>query len=161
LLCLPTSYANETLLINQDLKGRFVEASQDQYGSRFIQQQFDHANPEDKQMIFEEIVPRQALHLMNSIFGNYVSRTVFLFWCPTPRLGHPEAVRAWHSSSASGALQCHEGEYSNALARCVRVQSCPKGTYYLPTVPAVLTLGIITRPSTAGRPSSNRRLSTN
>jgi hypothetical protein len=116
LLCLPTSYANETLLINQDLKGRFCEASKDQYGSRFIQQQFDHANPEDRQMIFEEIVPKWALHLMDDVFGNYVSRTVLLFWVSHPCLGHPEAVRAWHPSSASGALQCHEGEYSNALA---------------------------------------------
>ena len=83
-------------------------------------------------MIFEEIVPEQALHLMNDVFGNYVSRIIFLFWwCPTPCLGHSEAVRARYSSSASGALQCHEGEHPDALAWDVRLQGCPKGTYSL------------------------------
>jgi hypothetical protein len=52
--------------------------SADQYGSRFIQQKLETATIEEKNMVFEEIMPH-ALSLMTDVFGNYVVQKVFLF----------------------------------------------------------------------------------
>lgn len=49
--------------------------SADQYGSRFIQQKLETATPEEKNMVFQEIIP-QALTLMTDVFGNYVIQKV-------------------------------------------------------------------------------------
>lgn len=50
--------------------------SADQYGSRFIQQKLETATVEEKNMVFEEIMPH-ALSLMTDVFGNYVVQKVF------------------------------------------------------------------------------------
>ena len=52
--------------------------SADQYGSRFIQQKLETATIEEKNMVFEEIMP-QALSLMTDVFGNYVIQKVILY----------------------------------------------------------------------------------
>jgi hypothetical protein len=57
----------------QDIFGYVVEFSGDQHGSRFIQQKLETATSEEKQVIFDEIVPDAALQLMQDVFGNYVS----------------------------------------------------------------------------------------
>jgi len=49
--------------------------SADQYGSRFIQQKLETATTEEKNMVFEEIIPH-ALSLMTDVFGNYVIQKV-------------------------------------------------------------------------------------
>ena len=49
--------------------------SADQYGSRFIQQKLETATAEEKNMVFDEIMP-QALSLMTDVFGNYVIQKV-------------------------------------------------------------------------------------
>jgi len=49
--------------------------SADHYGSRFIQQKLETATPEEKNMVFQEIIP-QALTLMTDVFGNYVIQKV-------------------------------------------------------------------------------------
>jgi pumilio RNA-binding family len=49
--------------------------SADQYGSRFIQQKLETAMTEEKNMVFDEIMP-QALSLMTDVFGNYVIQKV-------------------------------------------------------------------------------------
>ena len=49
--------------------------SADQYGSRFIQQKLETATTEEKNMVYEEIMP-QALALMTDVFGNYVIQKV-------------------------------------------------------------------------------------
>ncbi|CAL9754359.1 unnamed protein product [Musa acuminata subsp. burmannicoides] len=54
-----------------EIAGHVVEFSGDQYGSRFIQQKLETATREEKNMVFEEIMPR-ALSLMTDVFGNYV-----------------------------------------------------------------------------------------
>ena len=51
--------------------------SADQYGSRFIQQKLETATTEEKNMIFDEIIP-QALTLMTDVFGNYVIQKVLI-----------------------------------------------------------------------------------
>lgn len=58
----------------QDIYGYIVEFSGDQHGSRFIQQKVETASIDEKQKIFEEIVPIHALQLIQDVFGNYVCR---------------------------------------------------------------------------------------
>ena len=60
----------------RELKDHVVECSMDQYGSRFIQQKYDVTTEEEKDLIFEEILP-QASSLMNDVFGNYVVQKLF------------------------------------------------------------------------------------
>jgi hypothetical protein len=50
-------------------------SSADQYGSRFIQQKLETATIEEKNMVYQEIMP-QALALMTDVFGNYVVQKV-------------------------------------------------------------------------------------
>jgi pumilio RNA-binding family len=50
-----------------------VEFSGDQHGSRFIQQKLQTATGEEKQMVFDEIVPDSVLQLIQDVYGNYVS----------------------------------------------------------------------------------------
>lgn len=49
--------------------------SADQYGSRFIQQKLETATIEEKNMVYQEIMPH-ALNLMTDVFGNYVIQKV-------------------------------------------------------------------------------------
>ena len=58
-------------------------SSADQYGSRFIQQKLETATTEEKNMVFEEVIPH-ALSLMTDVFGNYVVQKVIP---PTLQLG--------------------------------------------------------------------------
>uniref|UniRef100_A0A7I4DEK1 PUM-HD domain-containing protein n=1 Tax=Physcomitrium patens TaxID=3218 RepID=A0A7I4DEK1_PHYPA len=59
-----------------DIAGHVVEFSADQHGSRFIQQKLETATLEDKNMVFQEVLPR-ALVLMTDVFGNYVIQKFF------------------------------------------------------------------------------------
>ncbi|KAJ8511452.1 hypothetical protein OPV22_001886 [Ensete ventricosum] len=59
-----------------EIAGHVVEFSTDQYGSRFIQQKLEMATIEEKNMVFEEIMPR-AVSLMTDVFGNYVVQKFF------------------------------------------------------------------------------------
>lgn len=55
-----------------DIYGNIVEFSGDQHGSRFIQEKLDGASSEEKERVFEELLP-DARQLMTDVFGNYVS----------------------------------------------------------------------------------------
>ncbi|KDQ60804.1 hypothetical protein JAAARDRAFT_124317 [Jaapia argillacea MUCL 33604] len=61
----------------RDIAGYIVEFSGDQHGSRFIQQKLETASSEEKQSIFDEIVPSNALQLIQDVFGNYVIQKLF------------------------------------------------------------------------------------
>ncbi|KAI5122952.1 hypothetical protein M0805_006833 [Coniferiporia weirii] len=61
----------------KDIFGYVVEFSGDQHGSRFIQQKLETASSEEKQIIFDEIVPSAALQLIQDVFGNYVIQKLF------------------------------------------------------------------------------------
>ncbi|KAG8901134.1 hypothetical protein FRB99_005550, partial [Tulasnella sp. 403] len=61
----------------RDILGSVVEFSGDQHGSRFIQQRLESATSEEKQQVFDEIVPDHALPLMTDVFGNYVIQKLF------------------------------------------------------------------------------------
>jgi len=71
-------YPNLTL---SDLGNHIVEFSQDQHGSRFIQQKLEKALPAEKQMVFNEILSA-AYSLMTDVFGNYVIQKFFEFGTP-------------------------------------------------------------------------------
>jgi len=62
----------------RDLVHHIVEFSQDQHGSRFIQQKLERAAPAEKQIVFQEILPH-AYSLMTDVFGNYVIQKFFEF----------------------------------------------------------------------------------
>ncbi|PCH38074.1 ARM repeat-containing protein [Wolfiporia cocos MD-104 SS10] len=60
-----------------EIWGYVVEFSGDQHGSRFIQQKIETATSEEKQKIFDEIVPHSTLQLIQDVFGNYVIQKLF------------------------------------------------------------------------------------
>ncbi|XP_013786730.1 pumilio homolog 2-like [Limulus polyphemus] len=62
----------------RDLANHIVEFSQDQHGSRFIQQKLERTTPAEKQMVFNEILGA-AYSLMTDVFGNYVIQKFFEF----------------------------------------------------------------------------------
>ncbi|XP_014354788.2 maternal protein pumilio [Papilio machaon] len=62
----------------RDLANHIVEFSQDQHGSRFIQQKLERATVPEKQMVFNEIIGA-AYSLMTDVFGNYVIQKFFEF----------------------------------------------------------------------------------
>ncbi|KAK1225075.1 mRNA binding protein puf3 [Marasmius sp. AFHP31] len=61
----------------KDIWGHIVEFSGDQQGSRFIQQKLEAASSEEKQSVFDEIVPNNTLQLIQHVFGNYVIQKIF------------------------------------------------------------------------------------
>ena len=58
-----------------------MEFSQDQHGSRFIQQKLERAAAAEKQLVFQEILSA-AYSLMTDVFGNYVIQKFFEFGSP-------------------------------------------------------------------------------
>ena len=62
----------------RDLANHIVEFSQDQHGSRFIQQKLERASATEKQLVFQEILSA-AYNLMTDVFGNYVIQKFFEF----------------------------------------------------------------------------------
>nr|CAD7409866.1 unnamed protein product [Timema cristinae] len=62
----------------RDLANHIVEFSQDQHGSRFIQQKLERATVAEKQLVFQEILAA-AYNLMTDVFGNYVIQKFFEF----------------------------------------------------------------------------------
>ncbi|KAH8026326.1 hypothetical protein HPB51_019565 [Rhipicephalus microplus] len=62
----------------RDLANHIVEFSQDQHGSRFIQQKLERATLAEKQLVFSEILGA-AYNLMTDVFGNYVIQKFFEF----------------------------------------------------------------------------------
>ncbi|CAN8285471.1 unnamed protein product [Cochlearia groenlandica] len=67
-----------------EIAGHVGEFSGDQFGSRFIQQKLETATTDEKNMIYEEIMP-QALTLMTDVFGNYVIQKFFELGLPAHR----------------------------------------------------------------------------
>ncbi|BGP16885.1 hypothetical protein JCM10213_007330 [Rhodosporidiobolus nylandii] len=59
-----------------DLAGHIVEFSGDQLGSRHIQTKLDTATTEEKNMVFQEILPNM-LQLSTDVFANYVIQKFF------------------------------------------------------------------------------------
>ncbi|KAK9063407.1 hypothetical protein SSX86_017277 [Deinandra increscens subsp. villosa] len=69
--------SNKTMCFElSEIAGHVFEFSADQFGSRFIQQKLETATVEEKDMVFNEIMP-QAYSLMTDVFGNYVVQKFF------------------------------------------------------------------------------------
>ena len=62
----------------REITNHIVEFSQDQHGSRFIQQKLERASATEKQLVFQEILSA-AYNLMTDVFGNYVIQKFFEF----------------------------------------------------------------------------------
>ncbi len=60
----------------KDIYDHIAEFSGDQLGSRFIQNQLETANSDEKERVFREIEPN-TLPLMTDVFGNYVIQKFF------------------------------------------------------------------------------------
>ena len=65
----------------REISNHIVEFSQDQHGSRFIQQKLERAAAGEKQLVFQEILSA-AYSLMTDVFGNYVIQKFFEFGSP-------------------------------------------------------------------------------
>ncbi|KAK1170331.1 hypothetical protein AOXY_G7153 [Acipenser oxyrinchus oxyrinchus] len=76
----------------RDLIGHIVEFSQDQHGSRFIQQKLERATPAERQMVFSEIL-QAAYQLMTDVFGNYVIQKFFEFGSMDQKLALATRIR--------------------------------------------------------------------
>ncbi|XP_060042614.1 pumilio homolog 2 isoform X22 [Erinaceus europaeus] len=76
----------------RDLIGHIVEFSQDQHGSRFIQQKLERATPAERQMVFTEIL-QAAYQLMTDVFGNYVIQKFFEFGSSDQKLALATRIR--------------------------------------------------------------------
>ncbi|XP_029045543.1 pumilio isoform X2 [Osmia lignaria lignaria] len=76
----------------RDLTNHIVEFSQDQHGSRFIQQKLERASASEKQLVFQEILT-SAYSLMTDVFGNYVIQKFFEFGTPEQKSTLAQKVR--------------------------------------------------------------------
>ncbi|KAF8503539.1 armadillo-type protein [Russula emetica] len=101
-----------------DIYGHIVEFSGDQHGSRFIQQKIESASSEEKQMIFDEIVPDNTLQLVQDVFGNYVIQKLF---------EHGTQV---HKTILANAIEPHIAQLSVQMYACRVVQKAIE--YILP-----------------------------
>ena len=75
-----------------DLQRHIVEFSQDQHGSRFIQQKLERASILEKNMVFNEILTA-AYSLMTDVFGNYVIQKFFEFGSPDQKLSLAQRIK--------------------------------------------------------------------
>ncbi|EJU05662.1 ARM repeat-containing protein [Dacryopinax primogenitus] len=86
----------------RNLFGHVNEFSADQHGSRFIQIKLDTATPEEKQMVFDEILAGNIMPLVTDVFGNYVIQKLIEFGGETERNAIFEAMQghflilSWH-----------------------------------------------------------------
>uniref|UniRef100_A0A182IWW5 Uncharacterized protein n=1 Tax=Anopheles atroparvus TaxID=41427 RepID=A0A182IWW5_ANOAO len=76
----------------RDLTNHIVEFSQDQHGSRFIQQKLERATGAEKQLVFSEILGA-AYNLMTDVFGNYVIQKFFEFGSPEQKQALAQQVK--------------------------------------------------------------------
>ncbi|XP_021946008.1 maternal protein pumilio isoform X3 [Folsomia candida] len=76
----------------RDITNHMVEFSQDQHGSRFIQQKLERATPAEKQLVFNEIIAH-AYPLMTDVFGNYVIQKFFEFGSPEQKAALAQKIR--------------------------------------------------------------------
>uniref|UniRef100_A0A182Q1N1 PUM-HD domain-containing protein n=1 Tax=Anopheles farauti TaxID=69004 RepID=A0A182Q1N1_9DIPT len=76
----------------RDLSNHIVEFSQDQHGSRFIQQKLERATSLEKQLVFSEILGA-AYNLMTDVFGNYVIQKFFEFGSPEQKQALAQQVK--------------------------------------------------------------------
>ena len=116
-----------------DLQRHIVEFSQDQHGSRFIQQKLERASILEKTMVFNEILTA-AYSLMTDVFGNYVIQKFFEFGSPDQKLllaqrikGHvlPLALQMYGCRVIQKALEtipCEIAIHVSRILKCYLVK---------------------------------------
>ncbi|XP_054272082.1 pumilio homolog 2 isoform X4 [Macrosteles quadrilineatus] len=109
----------------RDLTNHIVEFSQDQHGSRFIQQKLERATVPEKQLVFSEIIAA-AYNLMTDVFGNYVIQKFFEFGTADQKTtlaqkvrGHvlPLALQMYGCRVIQKALESISGEQQVEIVR--------------------------------------------
>lgn len=109
----------------RDLTNHIVEFSQDQHGSRFIQQKLERATAAEKQLVFNEILGA-AYSLMTDVFGNYVIQKFFEFGTPEQKAtlasqikGHvlPLALQMYGCRVIQKALESISAEQQQEIVR--------------------------------------------
>lgn len=109
----------------RDLTNHIVEFSQDQHGSRFIQQKLERATTAEKQLVFSEIIS-SAYGLMTDVFGNYVIQKFFEFGTPEQKSalasqvkGHvlPLALQMYGCRVIQKALESISSEQQQDIVR--------------------------------------------
>ncbi|KAK3026888.1 hypothetical protein RJ639_041357 [Escallonia herrerae] len=122
-----------------DVVNHVIEFSTDQYGSRFIQQKLETAVPEEKEKIFQEIMPH-ARSLMTDVFGNYVIQKFFEHGTESQRkelanqlIGHvlPLSLQMYGCRVIQKALEVVDmdqqthmvAELDGSVIKCVRDQN--------------------------------------
>jgi len=109
----------------RDLTNHIVEFSQDQHGSRFIQQRLERATANEKQLVFSEILS-SAYSLMTDVFGNYVIQKFFEFGTPEQKQtlaqqvkGHvlPLALQMYGCRVIQKALESIPSEQQQEIVR--------------------------------------------
>lgn len=109
----------------RDLTNHIVEFSQDQHGSRFIQQKLERATAAEKQLVFNEILS-SAYSLMTDVFGNYVIQKFFEFGTPEQKQtlaqqvkGHvlPLALQMYGCRVIQKALESIPSEQQQEIVR--------------------------------------------
>lgn len=109
----------------RDLTNHIVEFSQDQHGSRFIQQKLERATTAEKQLVFNEILS-SAYSLMTDVFGNYVIQKFFEFGTPEQKQtlaqqvkGHvlPLALQMYGCRVIQKALESIPSEQQQEIVR--------------------------------------------
>ncbi|KAJ3816189.1 armadillo-type protein [Lentinula raphanica] len=99
----------------RDIFNHIVEFSGDQHGSRLIQHRLESASSEEKQKVYEEIVPHNVLQLTQDVFGN------------------SKIVPTWtqvHKSGLAAELEGHYFALSELMYGCRVVQKAIE--YILP-----------------------------
>ena len=86
-----------------EVRGRLVEISADQHGSRLIQEKLDHATQEERDIVFHELFP-EARRLMTDVFGNYVIQKLLEY-------GSSSQVQALGEQLERHVLQLSLGTY--------------------------------------------------
>ncbi|KAK0563681.1 mRNA binding protein puf3 [Tilletia horrida] len=89
----------------EDIKGHIVEFSEDQHGSRFIQEKLDQASAEEVSSVFSELLPN-AVDLMTDVFGNYVVQKVFDYGTPEERKALLKTMQGQILSLSLGTYGC-------------------------------------------------------
>lgn len=112
----------------QMFANHIVEFSGDQIGSRYIQSKLEVASSDEKQLVFDEILPN-LLQLSTDVFANCtptLDASVSLHANPTCRC-HSEVLRARQPGAEDGDGPGHPGPRSRALFADVRLSGRPKG----------------------------------
>ncbi|KAJ3897562.1 ARM repeat-containing protein [Lentinula edodes] len=108
----------------KDIKNHVIEFSSDQHGSIFIQKELKSASREEKQNVFEEILPSKVLQLTQDIFGTYVIQKLF------------EHGTQIHKTQLVAAIEGHISALSKQMPGCRVVQKAIE--YALPEQQVVI-----------------------